>query len=185
MIWKKKLESILSYAAHWQKFTSFVQLDPIAPRPFVESELRKFDRITRLRVTLRIPNPDLSETYRRLYEEMQRGGVREFTEDMRSTKGLDLTGQSLPGASLDMALNGYRSGAIRIDGFVGDEFRPLKIDAEVARIEISGIERIRAYTEGLEDGTSSDEVGRTAAMVIEKIDETLDSIQMRGENDAT
>lgn len=185
MIWKKKLQAVLSYAAHWQEFTSTIELDPIAPRPFVESELRKFDRITRLRVTLRIPNPDLSDTYRRLYEEMQRGGVREFTEDMRSTKGLDLTGQSLPGASLDMALSGYRSGAIRIDGYIGDQPLPLKIDAEVARIEISDVERIRAYAEGVRDGTSSDEVASAAAMVIAKIDETLDNIKTRRKNDAT
>ena len=177
--WKNKLELILNAGARWAEYTSRVSLEPIAPKQVVQGRLAEFNRITRVRVTLRIPNPDLGPTFQRLYEEMSRGGVRELTEDMRSERGLDFSTDSLPRASLDMALNGYRKGEIRIYGFrEGNEKDKFTIADDVARVEIDGL---RDFVSGVRAGTTSPEVKRVVHAIIRKIDGILPSRKIANE----
>jgi hypothetical protein len=178
--WIGQLELILSAAAAWSGFTSGISLDPIAPRPYVESEMRRFQTVNRIRLTLKIPNPQLSEVYRRLYEEMLRGGVRELTEDLRSERGLNLQGDTLPAASFEMALNGYRKGAIWVDGVVDGKQHQLKVDSEVARIEIN---EVKAYAEGVRDGVDTPKAKRAAALIIQKLSSVLGDVEEGRAND--
>ena len=171
--WKTHLELILNSGAIWNNFTSMVSLDPIAPRQIIEKRLSNFIRVTRLRLTLRIPNPDLGPSFQRLYDEMNRGGIRELTEDMRSARGLDLTEDSLPKASLDMALSGYRKGEVRIYGYKSNNERDkVTIADDVARIEIDGL---RDLVSGIQVGSTSAEVKRVVRAIIRRIDEMLPS----------
>jgi hypothetical protein len=170
--WKSIFKLILDSAAWKLGFTSVIRLSPIVPREIIASHLESFARVTRLRVTLSIPNPDLGPSFQRLYDEMKRGGVRELTEDMRNERGLTLAPETLPQQTLDMAMTGYRKGKIRLYGYgrdgSKDEFTIAADD--VARIEIV---EVRDFVEGYAAAQKTLAVKRFAEAIIKKIDENL------------
>lgn len=168
--WKRSLETILSTAAWKLEFTSQIRLDPVVPEEVVMSRLKSFERVTRLRVTLSIPNPDLGPSYQRLYDEMKEGGIRELTEDMRNERGLNLAPETLPQAALDMALNGYKKGKIHISGYRNGQRDDFTLADDVARIEV---EQVRDFVEGYAAGQPSSAVKRFAQAIIKKIDEDM------------
>jgi hypothetical protein len=167
--WKSKLELILNTAAHHLSFTSRLVLDEIAPRHVLEQGLENFQRVTRVRVTLRIPNPDLTPFYKKLYEEMKDANVRELTQDIRSESGLDLAVKKLPRMALDMAVNGYREGTIRIYGYRNGkkEKEKLTIGQDAARIAL------QEFVHGYEAGNSTAAVNKMARALQEEIDRVL------------
>lgn len=168
--WKSALQTILNTAAWHLNFSSKIDLDPIIPTRVVASQLQSFSRITRLRVNLRIPNPDLGPSYQRLYDEMRRGGVRELSQDMRNEQGLTLAPETLPQSALDMAMSGYRKGKIHVYGYRGDQKDGFTVTDDVARIEI---EELRDWVEGYAEGQGSSAVRRFAKALISRIDEGL------------
>jgi len=169
--WKAKLQTILDSAAWKLEFTSQIRLDPVIPMEIVKSRLESFTRVTRLRVTLRIPNPDLGPSFRRLYEEMKQGGVRELTEDMRNERGLTLAPETLPQEALDMAMSGYRKGKIHLHGYNKDGQRDeFTVADDVARVEFT---KLREFIEGYAAGQKSLALKRFAQVIIQKIDETV------------
>jgi hypothetical protein len=175
--WQKNFELILSSASHAAGYTSRVELEPIAPRQAVEARLASFNRVTRIRLTLRIPNPDLSPTFAKLYEELNKSGIRELTEDMRSERGLSFEPDSIPRMAIDMALNGYRKGDVRIYGIREGRADRFTIADDVARIDLR---ETRAYVAGMEIATTKSGEKRLLAAILKRIDETLDT--KRGAN---
>lgn len=175
--WKTTLHTILDSAAWSLGFTSMLQLNPVLPAETVAERVMAFDRLTRLRVTLRIPNPDLGPSFKSLYEQMERGGVRELTQDMRNERGLNLGSDSLPRAVLDMATRGYRKGTIRLYGYSSGRKEDLIMDEEIARIEIddrSDSGDLIAFLEGYAAGQGSAPVKRFARAIIKRIDGDVD-----------
>jgi hypothetical protein len=168
--WQKIFQLILNSAAHGLNYTSRVDIEPIAPRQIVEERLRSFDRITRLRLTLRIPNPDLMPEFKKLFDELEESGIRELTEDMRSERGLKMEANSIPRMSIDMAMNGYRKGSVHVYGQRNGRAERFTIADDVARIDLRDL---RSYVEGME--TAADKRGekRLLKAIIERIDETL------------
>lgn len=166
--WKTSLQTILSSAAWHLGFTSMARFDPIAPKEAVEGRLQSFDKITRLRVTLSIPNPDLGPGFQSLYEEMRRGGVRELAQDMRNERGLNIQPETLPRAAIDMAVTGYRKGKIRFYGVRGGQREDFTVADDVSRIQI---EEMRGFAEGYVAGRTNAETKRFASAIIQKIDD--------------
>jgi hypothetical protein len=140
-----------------------IRLDPVIPAEVVTNRLKSFDRVTRLRVTLRIPNPDLGPSFKRLYDEMVQGDVRELSEDMRNERGLKLEPNTLPQAALDMAIQGYRKGRIHVYGYRDREKADFTITDEIARVEI----------EGYAAGQRSPAVKRFAETIMQRIEENI------------
>jgi hypothetical protein len=145
-------------------------LTPVVPAETVAVRLKSFEKVTRLRVTLSIPNPDLGPSFRRLYDEMERGGVRELSTDMRNERGLTVAPDTLPQAALDMAMTGYRKGKIRLYGYKDGQKDGFTVADDVARIEI---EEARDLVEGYAAGQDRSAVKRFAKAIIERIDESL------------
>lgn len=169
--WKSNLQTILASAAWDAGFTSMLRLDEVVPTEVLESRLQQFEKVTRIRVTLSIPNPDLGPSFQRLYDEMKAGGVRELTQDMRSEQGLNVEPGTLPREAVNMAVTGYRKGKIRLYGLSRGERKDLTIADDVARIQIEGL---RDFVEGYAAGRSNAEVKRFARAVVQRIDESLD-----------
>jgi len=161
----------LNSAAHGLSYTSLVDLEPIAPRQIVEERLRSFDRITRLRLTLRIPNPDLMPEFKKLFDELEESGIRELTEDMRSERGLKMEANSIPRMSIDMAMNGYRKGSVHVYGQRNGKAERFTIADDVARIDLRDL---RSYAEGMEAAADKKGEKRLLKAIIERIDETLE-----------
>ena len=168
--WRKSFETILDSAAWSLGFTSMIRLNPVVPAEVLATSIKSFDKVTRLRVTLRLPNPDLGPSFQRLYEEMQKGGVRELTEDMRNERGLTLEPETLPQAVLDMAVKGYRKGKIHLYGYKDGQRDEFTVADDVARVEVS---EVRNFIEGYAAGQSSATVKRFAQAIIQKIDENV------------
>lgn len=168
--WHKQLERRLDRAARKIGYTTRLRLEPVPPREQFEAQFKQFERVTRLRLTLRIPNPDITPTFERLFREMKEGGVREFSEDMRNVEGLNVSGNTLPRASLDMALSGYKKGTVRVTGLINGDFRTLEVGEEISRAEVDGV---RDYIEGMAAGSNSPEVRKAMRAIIRKIDEVL------------
>jgi hypothetical protein len=168
--WKTNLQTILSSAAWDLEFTSMFRLDPILPKRMVENRLQTFERVTRLRVTLSIPNPDLGPTFQHLYEEMARGGIRELAQDMRNERGLNVGPETLPRAAIDMAMGGYRKGKIHFYGLSGGQKQEFTVEDDVSRIQV---EEVRGFVEGYVAARPSPEVKRLAGAIIQKIDDLL------------
>jgi len=166
--WLQAMETILGQAAHWAAFSSMVRLVPIPPREAVYAKIRRLTRVTRIQTTLAVPNPDLNPLFAELYEAMQRGGIRDLTQDMRSERGLNMEKGTLPSATLEMALDGYRNGNIHLRGYTADN-RPEKF---TIRDDVARIENLRGYTEAVRDLSSTKGVpSRAAGMILDKIDE--------------
>jgi hypothetical protein len=169
--WKNSLQTILNSTAWKLLFKSMIRLTPVVPAETVAVRLKSFEKVTRLRVTLSIPNPDLGPSFERLYNEMKQGGVRELSQDMRNERGLTVSPDTLPQAALDMAMTGYRKGKIRLYGYNKDGQRDnFTVADDVARIEI---EEAPDLTEGHTAGQGSSALKRFAKAVISKIDESL------------
>lgn len=168
--WKKHLETILNSAAWEFRYTSMVQLTPVVPADEVALQLERFQKLTRLRMTLRIPNPDLGPSFKRLFEDMKQGGIREMTQDMKNEQGLAVQGDTLPRAALDMALTGYRKGDIHVYGYRDGHLDAYRITQDVIRVELEGI---LDFIEGYAAGSQDKAVKNFAKRLISRIDESL------------
>jgi hypothetical protein len=170
-VWRKELESILGRAARSLQFETKLRLEPVPRKEAFESDLRRFERVTRIGLTLRIPNPDIGPTFKRLFEEMAEGGVREFSQVMQNPEGLNLSDGLLPKASLDMALSGYKKGNIKIKGIVNGRSEKLTLGGEVSSMEVEGI---RDYVDGIATGSTSPQVKKAMRSILRRIDRLLE-----------
>jgi hypothetical protein len=172
-VWRKQLEKIVSQTAGDRGFTSYVRLEAINLPERLNEEISSFERVTRVAVTLAIPNPDIGPTFERLHEEMTRGGIRELKQDMSNPNGMNVSGDSLPRASIDMALSGYREGKLVVDGVRDGEVATITIgetDDEVARVKVEGL---REYAAGVRDGTKDPTVKKVMRSLLKKMDDLL------------
>src|ERR1039458_6560525 len=168
--WQNAFQLILSSAAHNSGFTSRVNLEPIAPQQLIEQQISTFESVTRLRLTLRIPNPDLGPTFKKLFDEMKERGIRELTEDMRSERGLAMEPNSIPRMSINMAISGYRKGNVQVYGRRNGRQDKFTIEDDIARIDLR---ELRSYVEGMEVVSSKASERKLLAAIISRIDETL------------
>jgi hypothetical protein len=89
---------------------------------------------------------------------------------MRSEQGLNINGETLPRATIDMAMRGYRNGKIRFYGFRDNKSDEFTVADDVARIQI---EEVRDFIEGYVAGRTNREVERFARAITQKIDESV------------
>lgn len=115
-MWREALHSILEDASRREGYRGQIELEPVPREEEILTAFRSFDRLTRLRVWLRIPNPELSRYAQSLYREMEEGGVREYLADLRNTKGLNKAEGKLPHAAAEIAQAGYKKGTVVLEG---------------------------------------------------------------------
>jgi hypothetical protein len=168
--WRKELERILTRSSHAKDFATKILLIPVPSREELEVRLRKFEKITRVQLTLSLPNPDINSTYERLYREMVEGDVQQLKQDMSNPNGLRLEKSSLPNASLNMAMNGYKRGQIKIRGTSNGKPESITIGDEVTRVEVYGV---REFAEGISQGSDDPKVKRAMRAIVKKLDEVL------------
>lgn len=114
--WRASLHDIFDAAAHVLEYRSNIRLEQIAQDSEVLETFRSFTVLKRLRVNLRLPNPELSRFTRNLFNEMSEGGIREFLQDMRNNDGLSQEPGKLPHAAAAMADAGYKQGEVTMEG---------------------------------------------------------------------
>ena len=79
-LWRSSLHEMLDSAAGTLEFRSGLRLEPVPKDAEILSAFRSFSILTRLKVRLRIPNPELSRYTARLRKEMEESAIREYTQ---------------------------------------------------------------------------------------------------------
>ncbi len=98
-----------------------------------------FQRLTRIKVQLVLPNPELSRLTEALFNELRAGGIREYLADMRNPSGLNQEEQTLPHAAAAMAEDGYKKGEVLMEGVRDGRKEVVKTGTRPARGKVDGI----------------------------------------------
>ncbi len=146
---------------------SRIRLEPIPKKNEITGLFRSFDRITRMKLTLRIPNPELNRYTAAIYEDMKIGGIREMTQDMRNPSGLSLSQDARPYASAVLAEQGYKKGEVQLEGVRNGEWEEARSGSVAARGGVSGL---RDFIRGLSAIAKAKETQRALEAVAAEVD---------------
>jgi len=137
--WLGAFHQILRRAATAAGFSSTIELQAKPRKSEVLSTFLSFQRLTRIKVRLVIPNPELSRFTRSLYQELKEGSVREFLADMKNPNGLSQSEQTLPHAAAAMAEDGYKKGQVVMEGIKDGRKERIRTGTQPARGSVEGI----------------------------------------------
>lgn len=165
--WKRALEDILKAAAQNLRFSGWMEFEPIPRHEEIIEAFRSFDRLTRLRVTLRLPNPELSRYSEQLFKEMEEGAIREYLQDMRNPRGLNKADGKLPHATTEIAAAGYKRGEVTFEGLRRGKNETVTTGSEAARGHVT---ELRDYVRGMKDNSRTKEAQRVTTAILDEID---------------
>jgi len=165
--WKSALSKILLQAAHSLKMTSSLLLEEVPEKHEILKLFRSFERLTRLRLYLRLPNPELSRYTRDLYKDLENGGIREYLQDMKNPGGLSKSEEARPYASVALAEEGYKDGEVLFEGLREGKFREIKSSEEAAR---GKLEILKDYVRGIAANAKAQETQRVLEAITAEID---------------
>jgi hypothetical protein len=166
-LWRFSLQEILGSACKALEYLSTIRLEPVPREEEVLAAFRSFTRLTRLRVRLRIPNPELDRRTERLRKEMLEGGISDYTQDMRSPKGLSKAEDALPFATAAMAQAGYKEGEVILTGYREGRIRTVKTGKRAARGRLEGL---KDYLRGIAANSKTKETQAVVAAIITEVD---------------
>jgi hypothetical protein len=165
--WKEFFERILSAAAKRLGKRSAISLEPIPEQNDIVGLFRSFERLTRMRVTLRIPNPELTRYTKLLYDDLVDGGIREMTQDMKNPNGLSKAENARPFASAVLAEQGYKKGDVQFEGLRNGAFEQASSGSAAARGNVRGL---RDFIRGLHANAKAKETQQVLTAVVAEID---------------
>jgi len=167
--WKSAFSKIVLNTANKMQMASSLLLEEVPEKHEIIKLFRSFERLTRLKVYLRLPNPELSRYTKSLYEDLQKGGIREYLQDMKNPGGLSKDEQARPFASVSLAEEGYKSGEVLFEGIKEGRFTKVRSSEEAAR---SKLDMLKDFVRGAAANAKSKE----AKMVLEAITVEIDRL---------
>ena len=165
--WKDFFERILTMAARHLDRWSAISLEPVPEQNGIVGLFRSFERITRMRVTLRIPNPELNRYTKQLYEDLSKSGIREMTQDMKNPNGLSKAEEARPFASAVLAEQGYKKGDVYFEGLRNGTLEQASSGSTAARGSVRGL---RDFVRGLHANAKAKEAQRVLSAITAEID---------------
>lgn len=165
--WLRALEGILDQVVRQKEYRGRIELEPYPPKEEIMQAFFSFQILTRLRVRLRIPNPELSRYAQHLYQEMANGGIREYLVDMKSKRGLNKDHGLLPHSAAELAKNAYKKGPVQFEGIREGKPDRVQTGGRAARGSLS---ELRTYIRGLKDNAKAKETQSTLESVLGEID---------------
>lgn len=165
--WKDHFEKILEDAAINTGFHSKISLEPVTEQSEIVRIFRSFDVVTRMRVTLRIPNPELNRYTKQLYEELKRSGIREILQDMRNPNGLSQDEDALPHASAVLAEQGYKRDEVTFEGLRNGTPEQVRSGMSAAR---GSIPQLRDFVRGMHANSRTKEAEKALNAIVREID---------------
>jgi len=166
-LWRSSLHSILDRSAHALEFQSRLRLEPVPREEEVIQVFRSFQRITRLRVRLRMPNPELDRRTERLRKELLDAGIRDYSQDMRNPRGLSQSEGNLPAATVAMAQAGYKEGDVVMSGYRGGRFTTVRTGNRAARGRIDGL---KDFIRGIGSNARTKETRLVVRSILDEVD---------------
>lgn len=165
--WKDFFERIISETALALGFTSSFELEPVPEKHGIIGLFKSFDKLTRMRVTLRIPNPELTRYTKSLYDDLAKSGIREYTQDMKSPNGLSKSEDARPYASAYLAEQGYKKGDVQFTGIRNDAEETVRSGSVSAR---GSIKQVRDFVRGMHTTAKTKEAQAALSAIINEID---------------
>lgn len=165
--WKDFLQQIMATAANRMGRWSTIELEPIPEQNGIVGLFLSFQRVTRMKLTLRIPNPELSRYTRALYDDLSESGVREFTQDMKNPNGMSKAENARPFASAVLAEQGYKKGEVQIEGLRNDVFDVASSGLTAARGTVRGL---RDFVRGMHANAKTKEAKGALRAIAAEID---------------
>jgi hypothetical protein len=166
-LWRDSLHSMLHRAAHSAEFRTDIRLEPVPRDEEIISAFRSFQRLVRLRVKLRIPNPEMDRRTEQLRQEMMRSSIREYTQDMKNPSGLSQDEGGLPHATVAMAQAGYKDGEVVMVGIRDGRRRTVRTGKRAARGRVEGL---RDFVRGLGANVRTVEGRRIVRTILDEVD---------------
>lgn len=177
--WKDFAEKIIGNAALDLGFASSIELEPVPSEDEIINLFKSFDRIVRLKLTLRIPNPELTRYTRGLFEDLKNSNLREYTQDMKNPNGISKDENARPFASASLADQGYKKGEVLIEGNRDGTFEKVRSGNIAARGSIS---KLKDFIRGLNANTKTKEAQRIIAAITAEIDRIHPKDEIKNES---
>lgn len=168
--WRENFSDIVSDAAFKIDLASTLNLEPIPSKNEILDTFTSFSKLTRLRLYLRLPNPELGPHAKHLYGEMKNGGIREYLQDMKNPSGLSQGEAALPYAAADIAQNGYKKGDVKFEGVRGGKFEKISAGATAAQ---GSVPRMKDFVRGLRANTKTKEAARVLDAVASELERVV------------
>lgn len=165
--WLEFLEKVLANAAKSIGRGSAIALEPVAEENGIVKLFLSFEVVTRLRLTLRLPNPELTRYTKSLFDDLVQSNIREITQDMRNPSGLSKSENARPLASAVLAEQGYKKGEVQIEGLRNDQFEEIVSGKNAVRGSIQGL---RDFVRGIHQTAKAKETQRVLAAISAEID---------------
>lgn len=165
--WKTSIATIFLNSASSLNLTSSIQLEEIPEKHEIMKLFYSFNVLTRLRVHLRIPNPELSRYTKNLYEDLQEGGIRDYVQDMKNPNGISTEKEARPHASASLAQAGYKDGDVIFEGYKDRKYRTVKSSEDAAR---GKVDIIKDYVRGISANAKTKETQTVLVAITQEID---------------
>lgn len=165
--WKDFLEQILGDVALSLGKSSAISLEPVPEKHEIISLFQSFDRITRIKATLRIPNPELTRYTESLFEDLKNSDVREYTQDMKNPSGLSKSENARPFATAVLAQQGYKKGDVQLEGYRNEGFEKVTSGSVASR---GAIKSLKDFVRGLSANAKAKETRTVLQEIAKEID---------------
>ena len=165
--WKDFIEKILGKAAQAYDRASFLKFEPVPEKHEIISLFRSFEQLTRIKATLRIPNPELSRYTKALFDDLKSSQVREYEQDMKNPNGLSKQENARPYATAALAQQGYKEGDVQLEGIRGGEFEKVVSGSMATRGSIASL---KDFVRGLHANAKAKEAQKVLTEVAKEID---------------
>lgn len=165
--WKTSLSAIMLDSAYSLNLTSAIQLEEIPEKHEILKLFFSFDRLTRLKVHLRLPNPELSRYTKKLFEDLQDGEIRDYIQDMKNPSGISTRTEARPHASAALAQAGYKDGDVLFEGYKDGEYRTIKSSEEATK---GKIKVLKDYVRGIAANAKTKEAQNVLIAITDEID---------------
>jgi hypothetical protein len=169
--WRTSLHTMLDEAARSLEFLPGLRLEPVPQEQEILREFRSFQRLTRLRAKLRIPNPELDRRTEQLRQEMVDNEIREYTQDMKNPAGLSTSENGRAFATAAMAQAGYKEGEITMSGIRGGRRVTSRTGSRAARGRIDGF---KDFIRGMSANAKTNETKNVVARILEEVDRLVE-----------
>lgn len=166
-LWRDSLQKMLDRAAISSEFRTSIRLEPVPRDEEIISAFKSFQRLVRLRVRLRIPNPEMDRRTEQLRQEMVKGSIREYTQDMKNPSGLSQEDGGLPHATVVMAQAGYKDGEVIMTGIRDGRRRTIRTGKRAARGRVEGL---RDFVRGLSSNVKTAEGKNIVRTILDEVD---------------
>lgn len=167
--WLKHYNQIMIKVSEEMDYKKIPQLENIPLVKSIISIFYKLKKVTRIKVHLELPNPDMSRLSKSLKEKLEEDSIQELKQDMFNPNGISKKEEGLPISSLALAELGYKKGPVFIEGVGENGLEKYETGTKTAKGSLHGFKN---FIKGLRTNTKTKE-GKNMIDAIELELETI------------